>query len=165
MWSSFLHSGPAESPGALSTWNEPHTPMYRAQQAPQTPGHPRCTMHGVISGVRRSVVMNYQPPPIGLAGVLSRFKHVLLCATLWTAACQAPLSMGISKQEYWSGLPSPPPGDLPNPREEPMSFTSPALAGRFFITSAIWEAPRIGEQLSKVFSPIQNPCKTLLNPK
>ena len=42
--------------------------------------------------------------------VLSRFSHVQLCATLWTVACQAPLSMGWSKQEYWSGLPCPPPG-------------------------------------------------------
>ena len=45
-------------------------------------------------------------------------------ATLWTVACQAPLSMGFSRQEYWSGLPSPPPGDLPNPVIEP---TSPTL--------------------------------------
>ena len=56
-------------------------------------------------------------------------------------ARQVPLSMGFSRQEYWSGLPYPPPGDLPNPGIEPMSFTSPALAGRFFTTSATWEAP------------------------
>ena len=49
----------------------------------------------------------------------------------WTAARQAPLSKGFSRQEYWSGLPFPPPGDLPNPGIEPVS---PALAGRFFIT-------------------------------
>ena len=52
-----------------------------------------------------------------------------LCPTLWTAACQAPLSMGLSRQEYWSGLPCSPPGDLPDPGIEPASPTSPALAG------------------------------------
>ena len=49
---------------------------------------------------------------------------VQLFVTLWTAACQTPLSMKFSKQEYWSGLPFPPPGDLPNPGIEP---GSPAL--------------------------------------
>ena len=48
---------------------------------------------------------------------------------------QAPLSMGISRQEYWSGFPFPSPRDLPNPGIEPESFMSPALAGRFFTTS------------------------------
>ena len=60
--------------------------------------------------------------------------------TLWTIACQAPLSIGFSRQEYWSGLPCPPPGDFPNPGIEPVSLMSPALAGRSFITSATWEA-------------------------
>ena len=49
-------------------------------------------------------------------------------------ACQAPLSMEFSKQEYWGGLPFPTPGDLPDPGIEPMSFASPALAGGFFTT-------------------------------
>ena len=62
---------------------------------------------------------------------LSCFSHVPLLATLWTVACQAPLSMGFSKQEYWSGLSCPSPGNLPNPGIEPVSLTSPALAGRF----------------------------------
>ena len=55
---------------------------------------------------------------------------------------QAPLSMGFrfSKQEYWSGLLFPSPGDLPNAEIEPTSHMSPALAGRFFATSATWEA-------------------------
>jgi len=48
--------------------------------------------------------------------------------------------MIFSKQEYWSGLPSPPPGDLPDPRSKPVSLMSPALAGRFFTTKATWEA-------------------------
>ena len=59
------------------------------------------------------------------------FSHVRLFAPLWTVACQAPLSMGYPRQEYWSGLPFPPPGDLPDPGMEPMF---PALAGGFFTT-------------------------------
>ena len=53
---------------------------------------------------------------------------------IWTAARQAPLSVGFSRQEYWSGLPFPPPGDLPDPGIEPTSPVSPALAGGFFTT-------------------------------
>ena len=49
------------------------------------------------------------------AFMLSRFSHVQLCVTLWTMACQAPLSLGFSRQEYWSGLPCPLLGDRPNP--------------------------------------------------
>ena len=59
----------------------------------------------------------------------------------WTVALQAPLSMGFSRQEYWSGLPCPPSDDLPNPGTEPVSLMSPALASRFFTTSATLEAP------------------------
>ena len=58
-------------------------------------------------------------------------SHVWIFGTLWTIARQTPLSMGFSRQEYWSGLPCPPPGDLPHPGIKP---ESPALAGRFFIT-------------------------------
>ena len=72
--------------------------------------------------------------------VLGRFSHVRLFVTLWTVDHQAPLSMGFSRQEYWSGLPCPPPGDLPNPKIEPASLVSPALAGGFFTSSAPWEA-------------------------
>ena len=61
-------------------------------------------------------------------------------ATLWTAARQAPLSMGFSRQEYWSGLPCPPPGNLPDPVIKPTSLMSPVLAGGFFTTSTTWEA-------------------------
>ena len=57
-----------------------------------------------------------------------------------SVALQAPLSMGFSRQEYWSGLLCPPPEDLPNPGIEPTSLTSPALAVGFFTTSATWEA-------------------------
>ena len=59
---------------------------------------------------------------------------------LYELAYQAPLSMGFSWQEYWSGLPCPPPGDLPNPGIKLASLTFPALAGSFFTTSTTWEA-------------------------
>ena len=74
--------------------------------------------------------------------MLSRFSPVRLFATLWTVAFQAPLSVGFFRQEYWSGLPCPPPGDLPDPGIEPMSLTSPALAGEFFTISATWDTMR-----------------------
>ena len=60
--------------------------------------------------------------------------------TPWALACQAPLSMRCSRQEYWSGLPCPPPGDLPYPGIKAKSLTPPALAGGFLTTSATWEA-------------------------
>ena len=64
---------------------------------------------------------------------------------LWLTFCdpdcsyQGLLSMGFSRQEYWSGLPCPPPGDLPHSGIEPASLISPSLAGGFFTTSATWE--------------------------
>ena len=61
-------------------------------------------------------------------------SRVRLFATPGTVAHQAPLSMGFSRQEYWSGLPLPPPGDLPDPGIEPVSLASPALAGGFLTT-------------------------------
>ena len=63
--------------------------------------------------------------------VLSHFSHVRLFATPWIVAHQAPLSMGFSRKEYWSGLPCPPPGDLPDSGTEPASLKSSALAGMF----------------------------------
>ena len=67
---------------------------------------------------------------------LSPFSHVWLFVILWTVAHQASLSMGFYRQEYWSGLPCSPPGDLPDPGTGPVSLTSPALAGGFFTTRA-----------------------------
>ena len=75
------------------------------------------------------------------ACIWSYFSCVQLFATLWTVACQVPLSMGFSRQEYWSGLPFPPPGDLPDPGINP---SSTVLVGKFFTNSKIkvvhWEA-------------------------
>ena len=62
---------------------------------------------------------------------------------LWPA--KAPLCMGFSRQEYWSGLPCPPPGDLPDSGIEPTVLMSPALADGFFITGATWEALLTGQ--------------------
>ena len=60
-----------------------------------------------------------------------------LCNSTRTVAHLAPLSMGFSRQEYWSGLPCPPPGGLPDPGIKHVPPVSPALAGGFFTTSAI----------------------------
>ena len=75
-------------------------------------------------------------------------------ATPWTVAHQAPLSMGFSSQACCSGLPCPSPGDLPEPGIKPMSFMSPALAGRFFTTSATWEALLMCRGLLKIETPL-----------
>ena len=79
-----------------------------------------------------------------LSGVPSHFSCIWLFENLWTTAHQAPLSMGFSRQEYWSRLPCPPPGDLPDPGIEPVSLMSPVLAGGSFTTSANWEAHMLG---------------------
>ena len=68
------------------------------------------------------------------ASALSHFSHVQLFAIPWIIALQAPLSMGFPRQEYWSGLPCPTPGDLPDPQIEP---ASPVLAGGFFTTDPL----------------------------
>ena len=75
-------------------------------------------------------------------------------ATPWTVALQAPLSMGFSRQEYWSGLPCPPPRDLPNSGIEPMAPVSPALL------ADAWEAPRTKQSESEV----AQSCPTLCDP-
>ena len=69
--------------------------------------------------------------------MLSQFSHVQLLVTVWTVACQAPLSIGFSRQEYWSGLLFSPLRDPPDPGIELVFLKSPALAGRFFTASAI----------------------------
>ena len=89
---------------------------------------------------------------------LSRLSHVQLFGTLWTVALQAPLSMGFSRQEYWSGLPSPPPGDLPKVGIKHASLTSPALTGRFFTTSATWEAQQMSGHARTLLNAIAYVC-------
>ena len=73
-------------------------------------------------------------------------KSLQLCrlfATLWTVAYQNPLSMGFSRQEYWSGFPCPPLRDLPSPGIKPVFLMSSALTDTFFTTSTIWKACRL----------------------
>ena len=82
--------------------------------------------------------MDCSSPGFSIHGILQ--ARILEWVTMpsWVAH-QAFLSMGFSRQEYWSGLPCPPPGgNLPNPGMEPASLSSSALAGRFFTTSATW---------------------------
>ena len=76
--------------------------------------------------------------------LLNCFTHVLLLVSLWTVALQAPLSLGFSRQECWSGWPCSPAGNLPDPGIKPTSLMPRALAGRFFTTSA---------RLPQIFSP------------
>ena len=72
--------------------------------------------------------------------VLSQFSHVQPFATPWTVACQAPLSKGFSRQEYWSELPCLPPGDLPHPGIERTPFYVSCIGRRVLTISTIWEA-------------------------
>ena len=84
--------------------------------------------------------------------LLACFSHVQLFATLWTLACQASLSMGFSRQEYWSGLPCPPTGDLPDPGIELESLTSPALTGRLLTTSGRSDAYTLVEIIFNILA-------------
>ena len=78
----------------------------------------------------------------------------------WTVARQPPLSMGFSRQEYWSGLPFSSAEDLPDPGTEPTSLVSPELAGGFFTTSATWEAPPTRDQFHHLSCKNQNRLPT-----
>ena len=73
--------------------------------------------------------------------VVQSLSRVQLGVTLWTVAYHTSLSMGFSRQEYWNGLPRPPPGGLPNPGIELASLMSPALTTGFFTTSTTWGVP------------------------
>ena len=77
--------------------------------------------------------------------VLSHFSRVRVFVTPWTVAHQVPLSLGFSRQEYWRGLPCPPPVGRPDPGIAPPFLMSPALAGRFFTTSDTWKALQLYE--------------------
>ena len=97
---------------------------------------PNCRLNNLSreTNVITSVIPPSSPPYVLVT------QCVRLFVTPWTVACQAPLSMGLSRQEYWSGFPCPPLGDLPHPGIELVSVMSPAMAGRFFTTDATWEA-------------------------
>ena len=82
-------------------------------------------------------------PHSGFSELPARVLWLWLFATAWTVALQAPLSVGFSRQEYWSGLPYPPPGDLPHPGIEPLSPSVSCTAGTSFTTSATWKESRV----------------------
>ena len=73
---------------------------------------------------------------INLVRAVLELSRGQLFVTPWTVVRQALQSLGFSRQEYWSGLPLPPPGDLPDAQIKPTSLVSPALAGRFFTSGA-----------------------------
>ena len=98
----------------------------------------RAVIHGVAKS--RTRLSDWTEVNWILMCLLSCFSHIWLFATLWTIACQAPLSVGFSSQEYWSGLPFLSPGDLPDPGIELTFLAALTLAGRFFTTSTPWES-------------------------
>ena len=121
-----------------NTWNEIRTPEREARLLSSSSSVTFC-----IRAILDWSSLVFFSGPFGEASQLACAKvhvcmlsHVKLFVTPWTAAHQAPLSMGFSRQEYWSGLPCPPPGDLPNPGIEPASPASSALQADFFT----WEA-------------------------
>ena len=110
----------------------------------------------VVHGVTKSWTRLSDWTELNIVVTAQSLSLVQLFAAPWTVAHQAPLSTEFPRQEYWSGLPFPSPGHLPNPGIEPMSLASDALAGRFFTTSATWEASYIAviqEFFSKRASP------------
>ena len=117
-----------------------------------------CMMHAlciyVFSEILLSKVLTTNSlSSFACACMLSRLSRIRLFVTPWTLTCQAPLSMGFSRQEYWSGLLWPPSGDLSDSGSEPVSPTSPALAGEFFTSWATWEVlyPFILYQVKYIF--------------
>ena len=97
----------------------------------------------VMGGGHLENTVTLGDPKFFSGGFPGSVKSLQLCLTVcypWTVPRQAPLSMGFSRQEYCSGLPFPPPGDLPDAGIKPVSLASPELAGGFFTTSANWEA-------------------------
>ena len=103
------------------------------------------------------------PTLVGDSVACMRARSLQLCPTLFDPMIHSPpvsSVYGIPRQEYWSGLPGPPPGDLPNSWNKPTSLKSPVLAGRFFTTSSTWEAQPQWQWLS-TWPPITSPLGTL----
>ena len=106
--------------------------------------HPWCCVLLYLTYFHGHMLLCYMKSYLSITFIcvcmLSHFSHVWLLVTLWTVACQTPVSMGFSRKKYWSGLPCPSPGTLPIPGIKPTSLLSPSLASRFFTTSTTWEA-------------------------
>ena len=129
-----LHGLLCPSPLMLASPEGRAGPDPQTETSPaQSEGHPLQGPAAVPSHGLESCLSSVWWP----CALLSR---VQLFATPWTAARQAPLSVGFSRQEHCSGWPCPPPGDLPHPGIEPASLMSPALTGGFFIMSTTFEA-------------------------
>ena len=134
------HEGCTQLTEALSTWD-----LYSCLSM---------TLKNIRSSYLRRAPVT---PTAGVHALL--LNHVWLCATLWTIACQALLSMGFCRKEYWSGLPFPSPGDLPSSGTEPVS---PALAGRFFTT----EPPAGPVTLTGLhWNDVKSWCKPMTHPR
>ena len=110
----------------------------------------------ILQGSAQLTASTSKTPTLVYSCVLSCVTHVPLFAALWTVARQAPLSMGFPRQEYWSGLPCPSSGYLPNLGFEAVSLMSPMLAGGFFTTSTTWEShsyPYLSAKLPPYLTP------------
>ena len=95
--------------------------------------------------------------------MLSHFSWIQLFLTLWTVAHQAPLSMGFFRQEYWSGLPCPPPGDLPDPGIEPATLAAPASQADSLPLSHQGSLKSAGEMILAIGTvPCHSNCKMIL---
>ena len=119
------------SSGFMATVN--HLTIYRTGPWPST-------MNYLVQNASRDMLEKF----------MKLLSHVWLFVTPWTVARQAPLTMGFIRQEYWSGLPCPSPGDLPDPGNE---LKSPALAGRCFTTSTTLEVRKSQTQLKRFSTP------------
>ena len=134
--------------GSCPTWEggQPQGMNNSLQTFPSltAPAPPQGHNHGVsmlTSPIRLQQIQDYPNSPQSRGKNCTNqgcAKSLQSCPTPWTAAHQAPLSMGFSRQGYWSGLPCPPPWDLPDPGIETGSLKSPALADGFLTTSASW---------------------------
>ena len=100
--------------------------------------------HRVFQSIKKDLLQDLCPKSL----------QSCLTVTLWTATLQVPLSMGFSRQDYWSGLPCSSPGNLPDPGIEPTSLMSSALTGGFFTSRTTWEA-KIGFNEVKSLSHVQ----------
>ena len=100
------------------------------------------SLNQIVHGVAKSGMWlsNFYVLHIWVLCCAQSLQSCQLFATPWTVAHQAPLFMEFSRQEYWSGLPLPTPGVLPDPGIKPMLLLAPALAAGFFTTSTAWEA-------------------------
>ena len=102
--------------------------FFLLQGISQSQGSNPCLLSPVFPSLAGGFFTTEPPTSTGM-WMLNHYRRVQLCATLWTSACPASPSMGFSRQEYWSGLLCPPPGDFADPGIEPESFKSTCTGG------------------------------------